>query len=118
MARFFNRRRRLRDRIIIQRQSEGMDAMNSPTNEWGDVFETRAAFYPSPGTEKWASAQNAASSPSLFEVRSEARTRAILPSDRIVRKVDGSTWNIVAFDQPEGNSNIRIAAVSDTRSAT
>jgi head-tail adaptor len=113
--RFINRVRRKRERITFQRMSAGRDAMNEPTNEWLDLFSTRAAKLSAPGSEKYASAQNAASAPTIFEVRDEARTRGLLPSDRLMH--GNLAYNIVSLEQPQSGSDIRIAAVADLKGA-
>jgi head-tail adaptor len=90
--------------------------MNEPTDDWAPVFTTRAQAYPSPGFERVVSDQNVATTPMTFEVRDEARTRAILPSDRVRWDSNGAQmFNIVApVEQPERGRNLRITTAADT----
>lgn len=97
------------------RRGTGTNELNEPTSALVDVFSTRAAAYPSPGAERYDAAQVVATQFMTFEVRSETRTRAILPSD-VVRwdSNGGQMFNIVApVEQPERGSNLRISAAAD-----
>ena len=118
-SRFFNRsHRRMREKITIQRKGDARDEMNAPTEAaWADVFTTKAASYPAPGTEKWAAAQEGAALLLLFEVRADSNTQSILPSDRVRRHKDGRFYNIVTLEQPESDSNIRIGTAVDIQGA-
>lgn len=110
--RYQKQRQRLDQIITIQRMAGGTNEMNEPTNDWVDVFTTRAAAYPSPGFERSISDQNVATNPITFEVRDEARTRSILPSDRVMW--DDQPYNIVApVEQPERGRNLRISTAAD-----
>lgn len=113
--RWLKQRRRLDQKITIQRKGEGTNAMNEPTGDWVDVFPTRAAAYPSPGFEREITAANVATSPVTFEVRAEERTRAILPTDRVRWDSNGDQiFNIVApVEQPERGGNILITTAAD-----
>jgi head-tail adaptor len=103
---------RLDQRITIQRKGGERDAMNQPIDDWVDVFTTRAMAYPSPGFERTVNESRVASQPVTFEVRDEARTRAILPTDRVLWKEQ--PFNIVApVEQPERGRNLRIITAGD-----
>lgn len=115
-TRYYGRRRRMKARITFQRQDDGANEFNEKVPDgWRDIFSTRGAIYPAPvpGSERYANAQTAASTPSIVEVRSEERTIAILPSDRIVHKDTGLIYNIVSKDQAETDTNIRFGVVAD-----
>ena len=114
--RYVGQRQRLDQKITIQRKGGAKNAMNEPTDDWADVFTTRAAAYPAPGFERSIDTnQNVATTPIMFEVRDEARTRGILPSDRIRWDSNGNQiFNIVApVEQPERGRNLRIATAAD-----
>jgi head-tail adaptor len=99
-------------KVTIQRRGGTTNSMNEPTDDWTDLFDTRAAAYPSPGFERTISDQSVATTPITFEVRSEERTNGILPSDRVIWK--GQAYNIVAPPmQPERGSNIQITTAAD-----
>ena len=113
--RFLHSRQRLDQKITIMRRGGATNAMNEPTNEWAEVFSTRAQAYPSPGFERSVGDQNVATTPMTFEVRDEARTRGILPSDRVRWDSNGAQmFNIVApIEQPERGRNLRITTAAD-----
>jgi head-tail adaptor len=116
--RWLKQRRRLDQKITIQRRGVGTNEMNEPNADWADVFSTRAAAYPSPGFERSISDQNVATEPMTFEVRSESRTRAILPTDRVRwdSRTGKPTYEIVApVEQPERGSNLRITTAADRK---
>jgi head-tail adaptor len=112
---FLSQRRRLDQIITIQRKGGATNAMNEPTEDWADVFTTRAAAFPSPGFERQISDQMVATTPMTFEVRAEDRTRSILPSDRVKWDSNGNQiFNIVApVEQLERGSNLRITTAAD-----
>jgi head-tail adaptor len=112
---WLKQRRRLDQKITIMRRGGGTNELNEPTNELEVVFETRAAAYPSPGAERYDAAQTIAVQFMTFEVRSEERTRSILPSDAVRWDSNGGQmFNIVApVEQPERGSNLRISAAAD-----
>jgi head-tail adaptor len=114
--RFVRQRGRLDQKITIMRRAGGTNAMNEPVNEWEPLFTTRAQAYPAPGFERRVGDQNVATTPYSFEVRDEARTRGILPSDRVRWDSNNNQmFNIVApVEQPERGRNLRITAAADT----
>lgn len=112
----YGRRRRMKARIVFQRRDGTANEFNEPKpDSWRDLFPTRASFYPAPmpGSERYANAQTAAEAPAIFEVRSEGRTRGVLPSDRIVHNDTGLIYNIVSIDQVETDTDIRFGVVAD-----
>lgn len=114
--RYIAQRRRLDQTITILRRVEGVNEMNEPVEDWTDVFSTRAAAYPAPGFERSIDTNaTVATQPVAFEVRDEARTRAILPSDRVRwDSNNGQIFNIVSpVEQPERGRNLRITAAAD-----
>lgn len=110
---FVKQRRRLDRNATFQRRSGSVNTMNEPVEgDWLETFSTRCATYPAPGFERLEGGQNISTSPMMIEVRSDSRSLAILPSDRVI--VDNVTYNIVApVEQPERGANIRIIAAVD-----
>lgn len=113
--RFLRQRTRMDQKITIQRRVETTNAMNEPLNEWTDVFSTRAMAYPSPGFERSVTDQTVATQPVTFEFRDEARTRGILPSDRVRWDSNAEQiFNIVSpVEQPERGRNLQVLTAAD-----
>lgn len=111
--RYMKQRQRLDQSITIQRKGGATNAMNEMTEDWADVFTTRAGVYSTPGFERSIDTDaTIATQPMTFEVRDEARTRGILPSDRVMW--NGQAYNIVApVEQPERGRNLRITTAAD-----
>lgn len=112
---WIKQRRRHDAKITIMRRVAGRNAMNELVNDFEPVFTTRASAYPAPGFERSISDANVATMPMTFEVRDEARTRAILPTDKLRWDSNGNQmFNIVApVEQPERGSDLRIIAAAD-----
>jgi hypothetical protein len=110
-------RRKLDKKVVFERRSTARDDFNQPTKAgWDNLFETRCALYPAPGQERFTQAQGATSATAnmMIEVRSEARTLGLLPSDRAL--VDGVPYLLAAPPvQPERGSNLQIYASADVR---
>lgn len=113
--RYITQRNRLDQRITIQRKSDARDAMNEPVEDWTDQFSTRAIAYPTPGFERQVTDANVATQPMTFEVRAEARTHGILPSDRVRwDSGNGRIYNLIApVEQPERGRNLRLICAAD-----
>lgn len=103
-------KRRLDRRVTFLQKAAGTNAFNESDPGWSDMFTVKCARYPAPGMEKYANQENAQTSPTIIEVRGEARTEA-LTQDNAAR-IDGKVYEIVSLEQPERGSNIIISAVA------
>ena len=105
--------RRMDVLIAIEARGAGRDALNNPTKQFSETFRTRAREFPAPGTEKYAAAATVAALPTIFEVRDEARTRAITQAMRIRKLSNGVVYGIKGMDQQGRGGVIRLTAVAD-----
>lgn len=106
------RRSRLDQIIEILSQDQAENALNETTGAWAPSFSTRAKAYPTPGMEKQVGDRTSAIIPVTFEVRPEARTLAIQPSQKVRWK--GIDYNIIApIFQPTRGANVQIICAAD-----
>jgi SPP1 family predicted phage head-tail adaptor len=87
-------------KIVIQRATVTDDDYGGEVEVWAEFCKCWARINFGRADERRAAAQEQASLTATFRVRQNAKTRAILMTDRIV--YDGANWDItsnVAFDR-------------------
>jgi hypothetical protein len=114
-SKFTGQRRKLDRKVSFERQGADKNAFNEVNRgNWAELFNTRCAMYPTPnrasGAEKYDIDRTQYVAMVIIEVRSEVRTEALLTSDRAM--IDGKAYEIISFEQPKRDSNIRIVAVN------
>lgn len=110
-SKFAGKRVKLDRKVTFERQGEDKNSFNEVNRgNWAPIFDTRCALYPAPGSEKYDVARTQYIAPVIIEVRSEGRTDTLKTSDRAI--IDGKVYEIISFEQPKRDSNIRIAAVN------
>ena len=87
----------LRERIIIERQSEAPDEYGNVTGEWADQMTVWADIRETTGKEKVEAGRVEASRMATIRVRRSSQTAAITEADRVQAR--GVAWNIRSIAQ-------------------
>lgn len=98
--------------VSIERSVDETNEFNEPVENWLTFLTVRARRRDASDGEKDAAGQIGGSLMSRFVVRSSARTRSILLTDRLLH--DGKTWNIRGIKQADEGRNrfLEITAVA------
>lgn len=82
----------LRDRITVQRATQGDDGFGNTVTGWTDHLTVWANVRETPGKEVVAAGRVEASRTATIRVRASSLSRTITPADRIIAR--GQIWNI------------------------
>lgn len=88
--------------VTLQRYSAEQDAYGEETQTWSDLGEEWAVVFYGRGDERRQAAMIQTTQVATFQMHSNARTRGLLPRDRIVH--DDANWDITgppALDTPK-----------------
>lgn len=82
----------LRDRITVQRATQGDDGFGNTVTGWTDHLTVWANVRETPGKEVVAAGRVEASRTATIRVRASSQSRGITEKDRVQAR--GQTWNI------------------------
>ena len=82
----------LRDRITVQRATQGDDGFGNTISGWTDHLTVWANIRETPGKEAVAAGRVEASRTATIRVRASSQSRSITAADRVQAR--GQIWNI------------------------
>ena len=98
-----------RDQLItLQRYTTSQDAYGEETQSWSTLGTEWSAVFYGRGDERRQAAMEQGAQPAVFQVLSNAQTRALLLRDRIV--LNAVNWDIVGI-APMDRATVELTAV-------